>query len=201
MRKITLLLLLTLTSLSYSQEPITVTIEGSCNFASGIFNYNGLVNGKNNYVQTVIDEGTPFVIGVGFDGVKWVLYADGDLTDDGFDNIAVPSTLLPPFTGWVNSGCVDGTMTISQNLNTADQYLKNTTLYPNPSSDYITFENATSENSSFSYIIYDLVGRSVAVGNSKFNEKISIEKLTIGNYLIQIKNEEGKISNNKLIKK
>ncbi len=199
MKKITLLLLLAFTSIIYAQDPIYVTITGECSDVTGTYTFNGLVNGKNNYVQSFTIAGTTIVIGVGFDGIKWVLYANGDITDDGFDNIAVPDGLLPPFIGWVNSQCADGTMTISQVLNVDENYLKNIIIYPNPSSDFVIVENSK-DNSSFDYKIVDLTGRVVAIGKSKFNDKISVETLSIGNYLIQIKNEIGQTFNKKFVK-
>ena len=200
MKKITLIILLAFTTIIYAQDPIDVVITGECAEVSSTYFYNGLVNGKNNYVQSFVIGGVSLVIGVGFDGTKWVLYANGDITDDGFDNIAVPVGLLPPSIGWVNTGCLDGTMTINQVLNVNENNFKNITLYPNPSTNYITIENTNDTNSTFEYKIYDLTGRIVSLGNSKYNDKIVIESLTIGNYLIQIKEDNGAIFNQKIIK-
>lgn len=199
MKNITLLFLLVFTSIIYAQDPIYVTITGECSDASENYTFNGLVNGKNNYEKTFIFDGTTTLIELGFDGVKWVLYLDGDITDDGFSNFSVPDGLLPPFTGWVNTGCLDGTMTLSQVLNVDENYLKNIIIYPNPSSDFVLVENLD-DNSLFDYKIVDLTGRVIAIGKSNFNDKISVETLSIGNYLFQIKNKDGKIYNQKLIK-
>ena len=90
-------------------------------------------------------------------------------------------------------------MTLSQVLNVDENYLKNIIIYPNPSSDFVLVENLD-DNSLFDYKIVDLTGRVIAIGKSNFNDKISVETLSIGNYLFQIKNKDGKIYNQKLIK-
>lgn len=186
----------------FAQAPINVVITGECEDVSGTYNFTGLVNGKNNYEKTFEIEGISIVIGVGFDNTKWVIYADGDITDDGFSNIAVPAGLLPPFTGWVNTGCLDGTLTINQNLsvNEATIFEKNVVLYPNPASNYVTIEHKISTDSKLEYNIIDIAGRIVGRGTSSFNENISIENLKAGNYIIKIKNEDGFVTNKKLIK-
>ncbi|GAA4080006.1 hypothetical protein GCM10022389_27660 [Flavobacterium cheonanense] len=185
-----------------AQNPINVIITGECSYASGTYTYNGQVNGKNNYTQTFVIDGESVVIGVGFDNVKWVLYAEGDLTDDGFSNIAVPTGLLPPFTGWVNTGCLDGTMIIDQNLSTNDfeSFNGKILIYPNPTNNFITIKNKENSSEYFKYKIFDLTGRNIISGNSKFNEQINVESLTIGNYLIQLETENGQKSTKKLIK-
>lgn len=185
-----------------AQSPINVIITGECFNVSGTYTYNGLVNGKNNYTQTFVIDGESIVIGVGFDNIKWVLYADGDLTDDGFSNIAVPTGLLPPFTGWVNTGCLDGTMIIEQNLSTInfDNFNSKILVYPNPTNNFITIKNDENSTEHFKYKIFDLTGRNIISGNSKFNEQINLESLTIGNYIIQLETEKGQKSTKKLIK-
>ena len=52
----------------------------------------------------------------------------------------------------------------------------------------------------FKYKIFDLTGRNIISGNSKFNEQINVENLTIGNYIIQLETENGQKSTKKLIK-
>jgi hypothetical protein len=46
----------------------------------------------------------------------------------------------------------------------------------------------------------DVTGRVVFDGNSKANEPINIESLTKGNYIIQIENDKGAISNSCILK-
>ncbi|WP_395063739.1 T9SS type A sorting domain-containing protein [Flavobacterium sp.] len=186
-----------------AQAPINVVITGDCVDVSGTYSYTGLVNGKNNYAQTFNFGGTPIVIGVGYDGVKWVLYADGDLTDDGFSNSAVPAGLLPPFTGWVHTGCADGTMVINQTLssNDVDNFDKNISLYPNPSTNTIIIANNKGMNDVFNYKILDLTGRIVSYGTSRYDEKINIDNITNGNYIVEIKTQDDQAVSKRLIKK
>lgn len=201
---------LILTSLSFffflntvnAQEPITVTITDDCAIVSGTFTYNGLLNGKNNYVQTINIDGQNIVFGVGFDSTKWVLYIDNDLTDPGYENNTVPVGLLPPFIGWALVGCTSGTMVISQTLTTneIDSFAKSILLYPNPSPNYIYIESSNKTNTIFDYKIIDLTGRIVSSGSSKFNEKLSIQNLTNGNYVFEMKNQYGQFAYKKIIK-
>ena len=188
-----------------AQSPINVIITNICSDVSGSYLFNGLVNGKNNYTLTINDMGYIYVIGVGFDNIKWVLYLDGDLTDYGFSNSAVPSGVLPPFTGWVPfaDNCDStGTMIIEQSLSTIDieGFNKKTLIFPNPSMSFITIKNKESSSESFEYKIVDFTGRNVKSGNSKFNQKIDIESLKNGNYIIQIETDKGEKLIEKLIK-
>jgi hypothetical protein len=188
-----------------AQSPINVIITNICSDVSGSYLFNGLVNGKNNYTLTINDMGYIYVIGVGFDNIKWVLYLDGDLTDYGFSNSAVPSGVLPPFTGWVPfaDNCDStGTMIIEQSLSTIDieGFNKKTLIFPNPSMSFITIQNKESSSESFEYKIVDFTGRNVKSGNSKFNQKIDIVSLKNGNYIIQIETDKGEMLTEKLIK-
>ena len=188
-----------------AQSPINVIITNICSDVSGSYLFNGLVNGKNNYTLTINDMGYIYVIGVGFDNIKWVLYLDGDLTDYGFSNSAVPSGVLPPFSGWVPfaDNCDStGTMIIEQSLSTIDieGFNKKTLIFPNPSMSFITIKNKESSSESFEYKIVDFTGRNVKSGNSKFNQKIDIESLKNGNYIIQIETDKGEKLIEKLIK-
>lgn len=204
MNKITFIvfLLVCFQSSINAQSPINVVITGDCSVYSGTYTFNGLVNDKNNYTQTFEIEGENIVIGVGFDNTKWVLYADGDLTDDGFSNIAVPTGLLPPFTGWVSTQCENGIMIIEQDLSTNDfDNLNNSILvYPNPTTNFITITSKQNSVENFIYRIFDITGRVITSGNSKFTEQINVDLLNNGSYLIQLETENGNKSTKKFIK-
>jgi Secretion system C-terminal sorting domain len=203
MKKILLLLFIGLINQNFvnAQEPLNVVITEDCIDASGIYEFNGLVNGKNNYVYTVTIDDITTVIGLGFNGTKWVLYANGDLTDTGFENIAVPVGMLPPFIGWYSTGCSNGTMTISQSLSTNNTKIEtNISVYPNPSAHFIVVENSINNINFFDYNIIDITGRVLFSGNAKYNEKINTENFTKGNYILSIKDTEGNVFNKKLIK-
>lgn len=89
-----------------------------------------------------------------------------------------------------------------QLLNTK-QFINNLiiSIYPNPTSTFIHIQNSENSTENYEYQITDLIGRIVKNGSSKFNDEISVENLTSGNYIIQIKNENGELFNQKLIKK
>lgn len=75
---------------------------------------------------------------------------------------------------------------------------KSVNLFPNPANNFISLQNtANLKNESFEYEIFDSAGKLAKKGNSKFNEKINIDSLTTGSYIIQIIGENGE----KLIKK
>jgi len=185
-----------------AQTSIDVVITGICAEVSGTYVFNGLVNGKNNYVESFLVDGEIFVVGVAFDNTKWILYAEGDLTDDGFRNIAVPAGPLPPFVGWINTGCESGTMTINQtlSLNNISDFGKNVRLAPNPAEDQIVIKSVGSSDASFDYNISDVSGRIVGQGNARFNETIDIDQLKSGHYIVTLKSENGTIAMKKLIK-
>lgn len=71
-------------------------------------------------------------------------------------------------------------------------------IYPNPSSD--SFIISGSGNANFEFKIFDLVGKIVKIGKTIAFEKIDIENLENGNYIIQIKDEKGSILNRRLLK-
>lgn len=73
-------------------------------------------------------------------------------------------------------------------------------LYPNPSFDYIVITN-NNLSGNFNYKIYDLTGKIIKKGNTKFNEAIAIEDLAKGNYLIQIEYHDIIKRTIKLVKK
>jgi len=79
---------------------------------------------------------------------------------------------------------------------------KNTFIvFPNPTNEFIIIKNYEQTNEAFEYIIVDFIGRMLKKGNARFNEQIDIENLTSGNYIIQIKTENGKKFTEKLTKK
>lgn len=75
-----------------------------------------------------------------------------------------------------------------------------TMLIPNPSNQSITIQSEKNSTEIFNYKILDLTGRIVKNGYSKFNEKISVEALNSGNFIIQIETKNGKKTIEKLIK-
>ncbi len=203
MKKTALILFLIVFQFQASaQSDIDVVITGDCSPFSGTYQFNGLVNGKNNYVQTFLVGSEPQIVAVGFDSSQWVLYGNGDLTDFGFSNIAVPEGNLPPYVGWVNTQCESGTMTINLNLAVVDQnnFEKNVMLVPNPAQQHLTIAQRSNDGTILQYEIVDIMGRIVSKGASQFATPISIENLANGLYSVKIKNKTGQVISKKLIK-
>ena len=73
-------------------------------------------------------------------------------------------------------------------------------VYPNPTNNFITIQNLDNVIGNFEYKILDFTGKIITKNYSKFNEQISIESLTSGNYIIQIETENGQKLIKKLIK-
>ena len=74
------------------------------------------------------------------------------------------------------------------------------TVYPNPTKSFFTIQKKENSNESFDYKIIDITGKLVKKGHSVFNEKINIENLKTGNYIIQVESKTDKTVNIKLIK-
>lgn len=74
-------------------------------------------------------------------------------------------------------------------------------LFPNPANQFVAIQNSNNLNEIFKYKIIELTGKIVKVGNSRFNEKIDIENLQRGNYIIQIIGENKNLFYQKFIKK
>jgi hypothetical protein len=76
---------------------------------------------------------------------------------------------------------------------------KKSILYPNPTKDDFTITN--SENSFFTFNIYDLTGKLLINGKSEHNKSININQLNRGNYLVKVTDENNLTETFKLIKK
>jgi Secretion system C-terminal sorting domain len=87
------------------------------------------------------------------------------------------------------------------NLSNDIQEIDKVIIYPNPTNNFITIQNNQRKTENIEYEIVDLTGRIVKKGKIKFNEDLSIENLSKGNYFIQIETENGEKTIEKLIKK
>ncbi|WP_180277283.1 T9SS type A sorting domain-containing protein [Chryseobacterium sp. 52] len=74
------------------------------------------------------------------------------------------------------------------------------TLYPNPAENSVTIQNKKYGNETFNFKIYDLSGKIAQTGSSKFNDRINIQNLEKGNYIIQIEAKNGDKHSVKLLK-
>ena len=71
-------------------------------------------------------------------------------------------------------------------------------IYPNPVKDFITIQSKVSGE--ISYRIFNTAGQLVSKGMSA-DKKINAEKLSVGNYIIEITDKDGTKTTNKFIKK
>ena len=112
---------------------------------------------------------------------------------------SVPSWEAEPIVATLD---IDNIMAESQALGT-NEFRTGTSvkLYPNPASDIITIYSDTNTVESFTYNIIDLAGRVVKSGNAELNHEINIQDLNPGNYILQLKTENGITINEKLLKK
>jgi uncharacterized delta-60 repeat protein len=70
--------------------------------------------------------------------------------------------------------------------------------YPNPAENFITVMSNQNEN--FAYQIFDVSGKLIKTGKNTTNEKIDIQNLQKGNYILQLENENSQKQTVKLIK-
>jgi hypothetical protein len=93
--------------------------------------------------------------------------------------------------------CVFNANVISSNENMEEDNLL--LLYPNPANDWIIIEDLGESSEIFEYRLYDIAGRIVLAGKSRFNEEISLTALQQGSYTIEIL-ENGKKAHRRLLK-
>ncbi len=198
-----------------AQDAINVKITGTLEPFGGIYNYNGIENGKNKYSkESIVDNEiyiTNIVLRVNTNvGSAWVLEDNkpdtGGDKEVGFYNLNVPDGLLPPTEGWIISLDPDlsGTMTIEINnlaLNDINKPKNSFLPYPNPAINDITIKNTINPTETFRYEIIDMSGRQVKSGEAVFNEKLNVEDMKTGNHILQIIGKNGNISYQNLINK
>ncbi|SDI33479.1 delta-60 repeat domain-containing protein/Por secretion system C-terminal sorting domain-containing protein [Chryseobacterium taeanense] len=74
---------------------------------------------------------------------------------------------------------------LGMNDTAVDRSQSSLILYPNPVGNTFTIQNKNKGNDSFEYRIFDVSGRIVQIGSSKFNAETNIQELQKGNYIIQ----------------
>lgn len=88
----------------------------------------------------------------------------------------------------------------SNSLDTASFDTNKVSIYPNPASDFIYIKSNNDDIKYFEYSIIDLTGRTI-LNDYIVNNEISIETLSSGNYILQLKSEQGIITTTKFTKK
>ena len=186
----------------FAQNPLSVLVTGTCSAVSGTYNFNGIVNGKNQYKCTFNNSGIFTNVYVQFDGTFWILNS-GEVINDNvlFANTNVPTNAIPPFTSWILASCPDGTITVSQILSNNIFDNSGKLNFQNPIEDYFSLQNKNESNENYKLEIYDLLGAIVKAGSFKYNENINVTELQSGIYIVKVTNEENKIYTGKLLKK
>ena len=88
----------------------------------------------------------------------------------------------------------------SNSLDTASFDTNKVSIYPNPASNFIYIKSNNDDIKYFEYSIIDLTGRTI-LNDYIVNNEISIETLSSGNYILQLKSEQGIITTTKFTKK
>ena len=177
-------------------------------YEEGDTNNDGLIDcyKVNTYIPKKLIDGTPIPINL------WCViegFQPDYFIQVNFNNIVYPrivfkfngSTWIEQSNDWTGSNIpmlqnVCNSLSVSENENLKNEI----SIYPNPTKNFISIQNNENSTENFEYKIVDLTGRNVKSGNSKFNEKINIESLASGNYIIQIETEKGEKFSEKLIK-
>lgn len=97
-----------------------------------------------------------------------------------------------------NGQVEDYSLNIKENLGVSDIKDNQFLIYPNPVKDLINIQSK--DSGEFSYQVYNIAGQSVLTGKSA-DRKISAQKLTTGNYVLELTNKNGEKTTQKFIKK
>lgn len=73
-------------------------------------------------------------------------------------------------------------------INRNELFKNNVGFYPNPSSNYITFTNATSKK--ITYTVYDIIGRKILTGEFTDSKNIDISAYASGTYMIKFESDK-----------
>ena len=93
----------------------------------------------------------------------------------------------------------DYTIIVKKSLAVSDVNKTNEmVVYPNPVKEVINIQSK--DSSELSYQIYNTAGQVILSGKSS-DKKINAQKLTSGNYILELMNKEGVKSTQKFIKK
>lgn len=106
---------------------------------------------------------------------------------------------IPSACGTINYGQIeDYTLNVmNSTLAVANTDATKTSVYPNPVRDIISIQSKV--NSEFSYKMFNTVGQVVLTGNSAGKE-INVSKLTVGTYILELTDKDGKVTTTKIIK-
>lgn len=162
----------------------TITLENACEGVNGDYEYSGEVNGRPSFSA---GDWT-----FRWTGARWQHNRIDDpkkigMYNESFTDAPPPSS----FSTWVSllcepGGTVSGDGT-STTLSTNDFQLSDRSIkiYPNPASNFIKISGLTKE---VSYSIYNILGSGISKGKISNNEKLDIQQLSQGLYLLKFEN-------------
>lgn len=162
-------------------EDQTVILENACQGVNGTYTYAGMVKDRPSF------EFEDWIFA--WTGARWE-HRRKDGTKIGMYS-AVFTESVPPtsYAGWVGvecspAGTVSGTGT-STVLGVNDFQIIPTAvkIYPNPTSNFVKVSGLTKTEN---YSIYNILGTTVRKGKISNNEKIDIQQLSNGIYLLQM---------------
>lgn len=100
-----------------------------------------------------------------------------------------------------SSGITSITFYKNSSLSTTENNLNEIKISSNPISENFQVINNQNNQSSFDYKIYDLSGRQISQNRTQFNSDINISSLSNGTYILEMKDDFGKTTKHKIIKK
>ncbi len=135
-------------------------------------------------------------------GTTFELLASG-LTNNGSANVTLPNEDIPAARimvkadGNIYYAVNSSNFSVKRVLATAEANVKNISIYPNPAKHEV---NVVLKNKAeASYTIIDASGRIVAKGTVSADGKINVEKITNGNYVLNIQLKNGENLSEKLM--
>ena len=85
-------------------------------------------------------------------------------------------------------------------IDNSDAINEQISIFPNPSGDYISVQHSGVASESFTYQITDLTGKVILIGQSAFGEKIDVQSLKEGMYILKVEGDRVKYFNKKFVK-
>jgi hypothetical protein len=174
----------------------------TCNNVWQEFAPSGLINGKDSYTGTTASTGagsigevygtitTSSSLGIEFNGTEWVFYFGSDVSNDIWTNSFTTGTKAPN-DGWISSGdpCpADKTLELFDNntsvLDVETMELNDVSVYPNPSSDFISVSNL---KDAVQCRITNIAGQTVLSKVVDANDnQMDVQELSKGFYFVEI---------------
>ena len=161
----------------------TVTVTGSCG-VDGDYALSTDVNGRPSYTYAT------FIIQ--WTGTRWE-HNNGSGAVGMYNDANTENPPASSFSPWIAVDCNptglftgNGTSGSTLSINEVELTIVNLKVYPNPASDYITIYGLKKDKN---YEIYNLIGQQIRKGTISNKEKIDVQNLIKGIYLLKFENE------------